>query len=68
MTLELDHIAGLKMLNRIAFVLLNKDRMGNVGCGSTRKKSRNIKSIRLIEDSQALWKLANEIGNEAGST
>lgn len=61
MMLEIGHIDGLKLLNRIALLLLTKDRMGNVGYDFTRKKVEALTPLDPLEDSQALQTLANEI-------
>lgn len=61
MMLELDHMDGLKLLNRVALLLLSKDRMSNVGYDFTRKRVEALKPLDPIEDSQAIQELAHDI-------
>lgn len=66
--LELGHMDGLKLLNRIALLLLTKGRLGNVGYDFARKKVETLKPLDPIVDSQAIQALAHDIRCMYGSS
>lgn len=66
--LEMRHMDGMKLLNRIALLLLTSDGKANVGNDFTRKRVEALNPLDPMEDSKALQILADEVRSKDGST
>ncbi len=61
MMLEMNHMDGLRLLNRISLLLLTKNKKNNVGHDFTRKRLEALSPLDPLEDSKTLQILADQI-------